>query len=231
MNTPENPDTGNSTTESGEAPVTGYCRTCGTPLTAATMRAVQGTIYCATHAPAAAEPASPYTAPAPAAAVPASVSPGLAFILGLIPGVGAIYNGQYAKGLIHVMIYGLLISLVNSHATDGLEPVFGLLIMASTFYMAFEAYHTAQRRAQGLPVEEFSSLFPLRSPEAGFPVGPVIMIGLGILFLLNNLDLLRVRQLLRYWPVGLIAMGVYMLYNRIAAQPVRTVNGQEATNE
>jgi len=28
----------------------------------------------------------------------------------MIPGVGAVYNGQYAKGLVHVVIVGLLIS-------------------------------------------------------------------------------------------------------------------------
>ena len=42
------------------------------------------------------------------------VSPGLAFVLGLIPGVGAIYNGQYAKGLVHVIIIGLIISMLSN---------------------------------------------------------------------------------------------------------------------
>ena len=33
------------------------------------------------------------------------ISPGLAFFLGWIPGVGAIYNGQYAKGLVHAVAF------------------------------------------------------------------------------------------------------------------------------
>ena len=37
--------------------------------------------------------------------------PILALILGFIPGVGAIYNGQYAKGLIHAVVFGLLVSI------------------------------------------------------------------------------------------------------------------------
>jgi len=41
------------------------------------------------------------------------VSPGLAFFLGWIPGVGAIYNGQYAKGLVHAVLWGVLVSLTN----------------------------------------------------------------------------------------------------------------------
>ena len=34
------------------------------------------------------------------------LAPGLAFALGFIPGVGAIYNGQYLKGLVHALIFG-----------------------------------------------------------------------------------------------------------------------------
>ena len=40
-------------------------------------------------------------------------------MLGFIPGVGAIYNGQYAKGLVHVIIVGLMISILSNGAADG----------------------------------------------------------------------------------------------------------------
>jgi hypothetical protein len=43
----------------------------------------------------------------------------------------------------------------------------------------------------------------------------VVLIALGIVFLLNNLDLLDLRRALRYWPVLLIALGAYMLYLRM----------------
>ena len=103
---------------------------------------------------------------------PGAPSPGLAFVLGLIPGVGAIYNSQYVKGLVHVIVLGTLISLVDSNIIGNLEPLFGMLIGLWVFYMAFEAYHTANRRLHGLPVDEFSSLIPLRSPQAGSVAGP-----------------------------------------------------------
>ena len=57
-------------------------------------------------------------------------------------------------------------------------------------YMAFEAYHTAKRRQQGQPVDEFSSLIPMRAGRSRFPVAPVVLIALGVIFLLDNLDLL-----------------------------------------
>ena len=103
-------------------PVTAYCRACGKPLTEDTVRVAQGTVYCDEHLPqqaqaqAQAQASSPYTAsssPNSGMANP-GVSPGLAFLLGLIPGVGAIYNGQYAKGLVHVLILGMLISINSS---------------------------------------------------------------------------------------------------------------------
>ncbi|HET8547848.1 MAG TPA: DUF5668 domain-containing protein [Bryobacteraceae bacterium] len=217
-----------------------YCRTCGKPLCQACERSAQGTIFCeehvasaatadaagATPGAAAAPPQQPYSPYAPPQASPytapsdLSASPGLAFVLGLIPGVGAIYNGQYAKGIVHVVILGLIISIMNAGAAGGLEPLFGFLIPLWFFYMAFEAYHTARRRVRGEPLDEFSSIFPIYG-SSGFPVGPVVLILVGVLFLLNSLDIIRFYQLLRWWPLFLIALGVYLLVARIAA--ARTV--------
>jgi hypothetical protein len=177
---------------------------------------------------------SPYSAP-PATPRPGcspnlSVSPGLAFILGLIPGVGAIYNGQYAKGLIHVLILGTLISIGSNGGFDGgAAPLFGFVIAGFFFYMPFEAYHTARRRQLGEPVDEFSSLISFKKSNR-FPVAPLLLIVIGVLFLLNNLDLLRFRDVARYWPVFLIAIGVYMLYSRLSGNSAPPVN-REAANE
>lgn len=198
-----------------------YCRICGKALAPEDQHSALGTIYCAEHVPATAPPpsSSPWTTtpsvPPPAAGAPnpGAASPGLAFILGLIPGVGAIYNAQYAKGLFHVVIFGLLISMANADSVGDMQPLFGMLAPVWVFYMAFEAYHTAKKREQGLPVDEFSSVLPGANTAAA-PVGPVIMIGLGVLFLLNNLGLLRFSQIFKFWPVALIGCGIYLLIER-----------------
>ncbi len=188
----------------------GYCRVCGKALGTDEVRLAQGIIYCAQHAPAAPEPppAPPWTPPPGGGA-----SPGLAFLLGLIPGVGAIYNGQYAKGLVHVIVFGLLVSILSSDAS-GLEPLFGMLLTVWFFYMAFEAYHTAKKRQLGQSVDEFSSLFAVR-PGAGSSVTGVVLIALGVLFLLLNFEIIRLYQLVRFWPVVLIVLGAYMLFARL----------------
>ena len=205
----ENPNTGS----------VAYCRSCGKQLQAEDQKVVNGTVYCADHVPATSAPDSPWTAPPPATAgfAPGAngISPGLAFILGLIPGVGAIYNGQYAKGLIHVVVFGTLISLANSHEVRDMTPIFVILSLVWVPYMAFEAYHTAMRRQRGSAVDEFSSLVP--GNGSGIPVGPILLMLFGVLLLLNNFEILRFYQIARFWPVGLIAMGAYMLYERTQA--------------
>jgi hypothetical protein len=228
---------------STDAKVVGYCRACGKALDETSVRSAQGTIFCEEHLPRMTESAqtapavsaaesqyaspytaspytaSPYTTKAPPPMPNPDVSPGVAFVLGFIPGVGAIYNGQYAKGLVHVIIIGLMISILDNNAAHGLEPLMGLLLAGFWMYMAFEAFHTAKKRQQGVAVDEFSSLIPMRGGASRFPVAPVVLIALGVIFLLDNLDILDLRRMLRYWPVGLIALGAYMLYLRMAPAP------------
>jgi hypothetical protein len=211
--------------------VVGYCRACGKGLDQSSVRSADGTIYCEEHVPKvtvmdnsqstppqhpqAAAYANPYTALVAPPPIPLhEVSPGLAFILGVIPGVGAIYNGQYVKGIVHVVIVGLMISILSSGAAANYEPLMGLMIAAFWAYMCFEAYHTAKRRQQGLLVDEFSSLIPTRSTK--FPAVPVMLIALGVIFLLDNLHIIELEHALKYWPLLLIGLGAYLLMARMS---------------
>ncbi len=85
----------------------------------------------------------------PFVAAPAGApSPGLAAVLGLIPGVGAMYNGQFIKGLIHVVIFAVLVSAAHIYG------IFGLFIAGWVCYQVFEAYHTAKARRDGEPLPD-----------------------------------------------------------------------------
>lgn len=209
-----------------EIPAVAYCRTCGKALCAECRRTSLGTVFCEEHAPVTI-PEEPLGAPVGAAPggyaasnppYPGDIrvdhrpSPALAFVLGLIPGVGAIYNGQYAKGLVHFIVFGLIVSIVSRHDIPGWEPLFAMMIPVWIFYMAFEAYHTAQKRREGERVDEFSSLLTMNRGAGRFPLGGVILIVLGALLLLDTTGILSLDRLLRYWPAGLILLGVYMLY-------------------
>jgi Domain of unknown function (DUF5668) len=214
-----------------ETPATGFCRSCGRPLCVDCHRIVDGVIYCQDHVPipvfttqpgagASAPPppgANPYVQPIPVPAYPVNTSPVLAFILGFIPGVGAIYNGQYLKGLVHAVIFGLLVSVI-SNAEGAAAPLLGITMAAFVFYMPFEAFHTAKRRQMGLPVDEWSSLTGTRTNRfaSKVPIGPIVLIAIGVVFLLDTLHLLDFREIARWWPVLLIVIGVFMLYSRVS---------------
>ena len=120
-----------------EVDATGYCRNCGKPMCPACIRPVRDVLYCedclATilghSAPPAAQVApagfsqQPSVAAIPAA-VPAGIGPNpvLAFFLGFLPGLGAFYNEQYGKGMIHLAIFLVLfIAGVNGAMSGGAE--------------------------------------------------------------------------------------------------------------
>jgi len=77
---------------------------------------------------------------------PGSPNPWVAALLGFIPGVGAMYNEQYAKGIVHMAVFAILVSLSDHHGA------FGLFVAGWLFYMVFEAYHTARARRDLLPL-------------------------------------------------------------------------------
>ena len=64
----------------------------------------------------------------------------------------------------------------------------------------------------------------LRGRNEQIPVFAVALIIFGILLLLHTLDLLDFERVARFWPVLLIAAGVYLLYGRFT---VRTELGSE----
>ena len=212
---------------------TGYCRNCGKPMCSACARPVRGVLYCedclatitgqATAPPPASNPppASAYAASPVSAygAVPVAVpvrpvgqsSPAAAFILAFIfPGLGAIYNRQYNKGLIHIAIFASIILGLSSDLDGGFKAMLGILLGGFIFYTAFEAMQTAQSKNRGeIPPD------PLESWSKDRPVGAIILIGLGVLFLLDNFHIFDFIRIGRLWPLILIGVGLYMFRNKL----------------
>jgi hypothetical protein len=85
----------------------------------------------------------------PGAGVAHVPNPGLAALLGFIPGVGAMYNGQFAKGIAHIAIFAVFSSL-SKHVAE----IFGLFVAGWVFYMVFEAYQTARAQRDGTPLPD-----------------------------------------------------------------------------
>jgi Domain of unknown function (DUF5668)/B-box zinc finger len=120
-----------------------YCQNCGKPLCTACIRSVGGVVYCE---PCLAARLSAQPGAAEANLTGLHAHPVLAGLLGFIPGVGAMYNGQFVKALAHVLIFAVFVSLADK------SFVFGLLIAAWVFYQVFDAAQTAKARRDGLPL-------------------------------------------------------------------------------
>jgi len=211
----------------------GFCRNCGKPMCSSCVRPVKDVLYCeeclagvmGLSAPQ--SPTMPGVAGSPLAtampvaqpmglpaAVPSKGNPGVAFLLGMIPGLGAIYNGEYNKALIHIVVFAAIIVGLSSDIGDGGDVALSFLLAGFIFYMAVDAMRTVKARNAGEVLQD-----PLESWSKTRPIGPLLLIGLGGLFLLNNFgffDFFRVRQL--FWPLVLIGVGVLMLRNRVGGQ-------------
>ena len=201
-----------------EAPSAAFCIHCGRALCNECVRNVRGSVYC--------EPCLSDIVGNKAAASSSSTAgakketvtgknPGAAFALGLIPGVGAIYNGEFVKAAIHILIFGKLVSL--SDATDA--ALFHLAAVAFYFYMPFEAYYTAKKAmmgAQGIaletPIDRLQQqLGTIKDRELW---GGIALVVIGGLYLLGNLDVFDLRRIARLWPIVLVVLGVWLLKKR-----------------
>jgi TM2 domain-containing membrane protein YozV len=146
---------------------TAFCQNCGKPLCQECTRVIGSAVFCepCLAAKLAGAPPAPGTSPgttpggAPADTAwqwgagmpsgwqpPDGPNPGLAALLGFIPGVGAMYNGQYAKGVVHLIVFAILVSLADQHG------IFLLFVFGWVAYQVVEAHHTARARRDGTPL-------------------------------------------------------------------------------
>ena len=164
-------------------------------------------------------PPPPPMAPAPGASGP---NPTVAGILaGFFPfGVGAVYTGQYAKGLAHLAIFGLLIAGINSaesHGSDALETItiFGLVFFI--VYQIIDAVRSARAIQAGLPAPDPYGLAATfgggsgstRTDSSKVPVSAIVLILLGALFLLHTAGLFE-NGFDKFWPVLLMSLGAWL---------------------
>jgi hypothetical protein len=182
----------------------GFCRNCGKALCPECTRDVGGALYC--------EPCLAAKVAVPQLPPPSSsaTNPGLAMVLGFIPGLGAVYNGQYMKAAIHVLIFGGLIAALSSDLPSGIEAFLGIALGAFCCYMPLDAYRTAKARVLGEPEPPNILDGPGRKP-----VGAFVLIAIGALLLMGNFGLLQRDWFEKSWPVALIVIGGFLLWDRM----------------
>ena len=130
--------------------------------------------------------------------------PGLAMILSLLfAGVGQLYNGQTAKAFALFAAFASAIYLA-----DEVGMPFGLVIPFVVFYSAIDAYRSAvliNARAAGRPPELEEA------DDAESPAWGAVLLGIGVLLLMNNLGILQLVAVRRFWPLILVGVGFAFL--------------------
>src|ERR1700753_3434901 len=106
-----------------DQPAIGYCRNCGKAMCQACTREVGGALYCE---PCLGNVVGAGQQPLIVTARPGA-NPGLAALLGMIPGLGAVYNGQYMKAMLHVLIFA---GIIGGLSADPPGPLLALFLVA-----------------------------------------------------------------------------------------------------
>lgn len=196
---------------------TAFCIKCGKPLCAQCIRQVQSSVYCESCL---AENlgGNPVNADRTASTTQfaGGTNPEGAFLLGLVPGVGAIYNAEYFKALLHLLIFSTLVSLANGTGPAG-ETLFGFLAFGFYVYMPFEAYYTSKKRKlarEGItlvtPFDQFNEQFGHTGNLELW--GGATLVAVGALFLLSNFGFISINQIIgKFWPALLILAGVFFI--------------------
>jgi hypothetical protein len=197
-----------------------FCIKCGTPLCAQCARQVQASIYCekclADSVSAKTAGPSPEHETARMTGLKAGgASPEAAFILGLIPAVGAIYNAEFFKAAIHVVVFGFLVTLAD-HARGSADFLLSLVAFGFYAYMPFEAYYTAKKRKLALQGIDLETPFDQLGEQLGeFKNrelwGGIVLVAIGVVFLLDNFNIVAFGEIQKLWPLVPMAVGVLLI--------------------
>lgn len=140
-------------------------------------------------------------------------SPFVATLLSFVPGLGAAYNGQTAKAIVHFAIFATFFQMAV--LTQGVH-FFVLGVLGIWSFAAVDACRTAQLLRAGLAVDTEEDLIARRLYGNPLAWGVTLMI-IGTVFLMHTLLgwQLPVRKLL---PVALVALGAYMLFDYLRSR-------------
>lgn len=141
-------------------------------------------------------------------------SPVLAGIFSAIfPGTGAIYNGNYLKGILFIIIFAGLVSIQGR----GGQPFVAILMAGFYFFQIIDAVNEANKISAisqaGTNTKTSTSLeveAEISQPAGSISWG-IILILLGGLFLLANFEVINYDDLIRYWPLILVGLGLKLL--------------------
>src|SRR5687767_2933413 len=186
------------------------CNRCARPLCPACDHRIRGFPFCQDCIVTGVELLRQQSPENSAAVVRRKSSPFVATLLSFVPGLGAAYNGQTSKAIVHFAIFASFFQMAV--LMQGML-FFVLGVVGTWLFAAVDACRTAQLMRAGLSPDAEDDVIARRLYGNPFAWGTTLII-IGTMFLLHTLlDVkLPIKQLL---PVAMVALGAYMLFDYI----------------
>lgn len=186
------------------------CNRCGRSLCQACDHRIKGFPYCQDCIVAGVEILQQQSRSTALPTLRRSNSPLVATLLSFVPGLGAAYNGQTSKAVVHFAIFVSFFQLAID--TQGVEfglPLYVMGFFGMWLFSAVDAYRTAQLLRAGLSPDTEQDVIARRLYGSPLAWGITLML-LGTIFLLHSMIGIKlpIRQVL---PVLLFLLGAYML--------------------
>jgi TM2 domain-containing membrane protein YozV len=149
-------------------------------------------------------------------------SPALAGILSVIfPGAGALYNGNYLKGIIMIIVFAGLVSIQGR----GGQPFVALLLAGFYIFQIIDAINEAKSTRILTETTTAGASSPTKTggdnevaAASGSISWGIILILLGSLFLLANFDIISYESFIDYWPLILVGLGLKLVVDHFSTK-------------
>ncbi|HUQ32678.1 MAG TPA: hypothetical protein VM095_11195 [Pyrinomonadaceae bacterium] len=193
------------------------CHRCARSLCTACDHRIRGFPYCQDCIVAGVEVLQRQTRSDVLPEIRRNTSPLVATLLSFVPGLGAAYNGQTSKAIVHFAVFASFfqLAIVTQSVEFGL-PLFVAGFFGTWLFSAVDAYRTAQLLRSGLVPDTEQDVIARRLYGSPLAWSITLMV-LGAIFLVHTLMGIRlpIRQVL---PVLLIMLGAYMLVDYLMGQ-------------
>ncbi|MBM3295428.1 MAG: hypothetical protein FJY82_13040 [Candidatus Aminicenantes bacterium] len=144
-------------------------------------------------------------------------SPAAAGILsGFFPGAGCLYNGQIEKAILYIVIFAGLVTFQTRAFSP--QPFSGLILGFFYVFQIIDAVNGAKEINRRAWLENGAEKpHPEKPPTPGTAgtQGSIfwgaVLVGLGVVVLLANFNLLDFDRIFDFWPVIVIVIGVKMV--------------------
>ena len=145
---------------------------------------------------------------------------GAAVLSALCPGVGFFYIGNVMKGVAYILIFASLIVLQVESRRANEHVIFGLLIAAFYIFQIFDSFNEAKKTQYSELVEETNG-----KEEVSLTAAVIILV-IGVFFQLAELNVIRYRDISKFWPIILIALGAKFIFTYVLERKEEKTGGE-----